>query len=314
MSIPYRRLDTSKREVRLLEIQSARNINDPVECKLVTVRLTDDLEFIALSSLYGDASDTERIYISGQPITITTHLTQALKNIRAVFYPTISRRFQRTPARRPHGAPRWLRQLLGLSGGAARGELEARALRVWVDLVCVNQRDEEERQRQTLDMRQIYRAAELVIGWLGEKTEHTDVAMLTLAEIEDAMPARWGDPGDREKHPEDYSPIHRWAEPITHIWTPGPDGQIPFMMPHWLGCNDFMTRQYFQRRWILEEIALARFPTFLIGDIIVPWKQVLRLNRMMEEFKYHPSNVFAKVCSPRLELLVLSVLNANHNV
>ncbi|KAH6606926.1 heterokaryon incompatibility [Trichoderma cornu-damae] len=303
MSIAYRRLDPSKREVRLLELQSARNLNDPIECKLVTVRLADEPEFIALSSLYGDAADTERIYISGQPVVITSHLSQALKNIRAVFYPTISRRFQRTPARRPHGAPRWLRQLFGL--GAQRGELEARALRVWVDLVCINQRDEQERQRQTLDMRQIYKAAELVIGWLGEKTEHTDVAMLTLGEIEDAMPAPWGDPGDRDEHPEDYSPVHRWAQSITHIWSPGPGGEIPFMMPHWIGCNDFMTRQYFQRRWILEEIALARFPTFLVGDIIVPWKQVLRLNRMMEEFKYQPSNVFPKDLSAMIAELPL---------
>ncbi|KAL6867074.1 heterokaryon incompatibility domain-containing protein [Trichoderma novae-zelandiae] len=304
MSIPYRRLDTSKREVRLLEIQSARNLNDPVECRLVTVRLTDEPEFIALSSLYGDANETERIYISGQPVTITTHLAAAIKNIRAVFYPTISRRFQRTPARRPHGAPRWLRQLFGVSG-TQRGELEARALRVWVDLVCINQVDEVERQRQTLDMRLIYKAAELVIGWLGDKTEHTDVAMMTLAEIEDAMPARWGDPGDREEHPEDYSPTHRWAQSITHIWASGPSGEIPFTMPHWIGCNDFMTRQYFQRRWILEEISLARFPTFLLGDVIVPWKQVLRLNRMMEEFKYHPSVVFPKELSAMIAELPL---------
>ncbi|KAL7911375.1 heterokaryon incompatibility domain-containing protein [Trichoderma velutinum] len=304
MSIVYRRLDPSKREIRLLEIQSARNLNDPIECKLVTVRVTDDLEFIALSSLYGDARDTERIYVSGLPVTITAHLASAIKNIRAVFYPTISRRFQRTPARRPHGAPRWFRQLFG-ANSAQRGELEARSLRVWVDLVCINQNDEEERHRQTLDMRMIYKAAELVVGWLGDKTEHTDVAMMTLAEIEDAMPAHWGDPGDREKHPDDYSPTHRWARPITHIWAPGPGGEIPFMMPHWIGCNDFMTRQYFQRRWILEEIALARFPTFLIGDIIVPWKQVLRLNRMMEEFKYHPSEVFEKELSAMIAELPL---------
>ncbi|KAK7414582.1 hypothetical protein QQX98_006610 [Neonectria punicea] len=294
MGLTYRRLDPLRREIRLLEIQSARNLNDAVECRLVTTSLTDDLEYIALSSLYGDATDTDKILVNGRPVTITTHLAQALKHVRAVFYPTISQRFQRKPARRPHGAPRWLRQLFGVGPQSSRdGDvLRPRALRVWVDLLCVNQRDEFEKSRQLVEMRQIYRSAELVVGWLGPKAEHTDVAMATLAEIEDAMPAHWGDPGDREKHPEDYSPTHKWAASITHIWSPGPDGEIPFMMPHWVGCNDFMTRQYFQRRWILEETAMARFPSFLIGDTIVPWKQVLRLNRMMEEFKYHPSDVF----------------------
>ncbi|TDZ20407.1 Heterokaryon incompatibility protein 6, OR allele [Colletotrichum orbiculare MAFF 240422] len=291
MSITYRRLDSSRREIRLVEIQSARSLNDPIECRIVTVRLADDLEFIALSSLYGDATETDKILVGGMPVTITAHLSQALKQVRAVFYPTISQRFQRMPARRPHGAPRWLRQLFGLST-TPRHDTESRCLRVWCDFLCVDPRNEYEKSKQHTDMRSIYRSAELVVGWLGDKAEHTDAAMATLAQIEDAMPPHWGDPGDREKHPKDYSPTHEWAKKIEHIWAPGPDGEIPFMMPHWLGSNDFMTRQYFQRRWILEELAMARFPTFLIGDTIVPWKQVLRLNRMMEEFKYHPSNVF----------------------
>ncbi|KAK2042518.1 heterokaryon incompatibility protein [Colletotrichum somersetense] len=293
MSIIYRRLDPSKREIRLLEVQSARSLNDPVECRLVTARLNDDLsrEYIALSSLYGDASETDKIFVNGQPVTITAHLSQALKHVRAVFYPTISQRYQRTPVRRPHGAPRWLRQLFGISSSRA-SDNEPRALRVWCDFLCVNQRDDLEKTKQHSDMRNIYRNAELVVGWLGDKTEHTDIAMAALAQIEDAMPPHWGDPGDRQKHPEDYSPTHKWAESLTNLWEPGPNGEIPFMMPHWIGCNDFMGRPYFQRRWILEEIAMARFPTFLIGDTIVPWKQVLRLNRMMEEFKYHPSDVF----------------------
>ncbi|KAK7459822.1 heterokaryon incompatibility protein [Colletotrichum acutatum] len=293
MSIQYRRLDPSRREIRLLEIQSARSLSDPVECRLVTVRLTDELsrEYIALSSLYGDAAETEKIFVGGQTVTITAHLAQALKQVRAVFYPTISQRFQRTPARRPHGAPRWLRQLFGLSS-SRQNDLESRCLRVWCDFLCVNQRDDVEKSKQHTDMRNIYRNAELVVGWLGDKMDYTDEAMAALARIEDAMPPHWGDPGDREKHPEDYAPTHKWAVPIAPLWAPGPNGEIPFMMPHWAGANDFMGRSYFQRRWILEELAMARFPTFLIGDTIVPWKQVLRLNRMMEEFKYHPSEIF----------------------
>lgn len=291
MSIVYRRLDHAKREIRLLEINSSRNINDPVECKLVTTRLTDDLEFIALSSLYGDAAQTERIWVSGQPINITAHLGAALRNIRAVFYPTISRRFQRTPARRPHG-PRWLRQLFGFSNGT----LESRSLRVWIDLICIDQNDEMERQRQTIEMRQVYKSAELVVGWVGEKIDTTDAAIEALAEVEDKIPPRFGDPGDREEHPENYAPEHRWAHNILHIWSSSIPGVAPFEMPYWQGYLDFLSRQYFQRRWILEELSLARFPCFLIGDSIVPWKHLLRFIRMTEEFKHNESDVYPSVC------------------
>lgn len=302
MANPYRRLDPAKREIRLLEIQPARNINDPVECRLTTVRLGDNPDFIALSSLYGSPSETDKVWLNGRAITITLHLVQALKNVRAVFFPTISQRYQRTPARKPHGAPRWLRALFGISSSSSSslsssldGSDKNRTLRVWLDVLCVNQRDDTEKSRQLTEMRAIYRSAELVVGWLGAKAEYTDVAMQTLAEIEDAMPAGWGDPGDREKNPQDYAPTHKWAESIAHIWADGPGGQIPFTLPHWIGCNDFMGRQYFQRRWILEELAMARFPAFLLGDTIIPWKQVLRLNRMMEEFKYHKSDIMKPV-------------------
>ncbi|KAI8285725.1 hypothetical protein K4K60_001028 [Colletotrichum sp. SAR11_57] len=141
-------------------------------------------------------------------------------------------------------------------------------------------------------MRNVFRSAELVVGWLGDKMEHTDEGMNILAEIEDTMPPHWGDPGDREKNPQYYSPTHEWATKIEYLWKEGPNGEIPFMAPRWIGATDFMMRPYFQRRWIVGELALARFPTFLIGDIIVPWKQVLRLNRMLEEFKYKESNTF----------------------
>ncbi|KAF4121467.1 Heterokaryon incompatibility protein (HET) [Geosmithia morbida] len=296
MSMPYRRLDPSKQEIRLLELHPARGINDDVEARLVTVRLTDKPDFIALSSLYGDANETDRVYVGGRPVELPSHLVQGLKHVRAVFYPTISLRYQRKPARKPHGAPRWLRQLLGMSSSKDSKTYydpdKPRMLRVWLDIICVNQGDEGEKSRQLVEMRAIYRSAELVVGWLGVKAETTDAAMSCLSDIEDAMPARWGDPGDREKNPDDYAPTHRWASTITYLWAVGPKGESPFTLPHWAGCHDFMSRQYFQRRWILEEISMARFPCFLIGDIIVPWKQILRLNRMMEEFKNNDSNVW----------------------
>lgn len=307
MTMSYRRLDPNKQEIRLLELHPARGINDIVEARLVTVRLTDKPDFIALSSLYGDPSDTDKVFVAGRPVELPAHLVQALKHVRAVFYPTISCRYQRRPARKPHGAPRWLRQLLGLPSSKDRISSEPRMLRIWLDIICVNQGDDHEKSRQLVEMRNIYRAAELVVGWLGVKMEHTDAAMSCLADIEDAMPAHWGDPGDREKRPEDYSPTHRWAKSIAHHWAYGPNGESPFSMPHWIGCNDFMSRQYFQRRWILEEISMARFPSFLIGDIIVPWKQVLRLNRMMEEFKYQPSDIW-----PRVRIISYRMLQSEH--
>lgn len=298
MAITYRPLDASKREFRLLEIQPAGSISDPVHCRIVTARLTEKEkpDYIALSSLYSDDTpDTDRIIVNGRSVTIPNHISQALRHVRAVFFPTVSLHFQRKPKRRPHKAPRWLRELFGLEGSSAsspssgRGEgygPGATTLLLWIDLLCVNHMDDIEKSQQVAGMRKIYRHAELVVGWLGVKTEHTDAGMEVLGFIDETMPPHWGDPGDREKHPEDYAPIHQWAAPLKDIWTAG---------VHWVGGADFFMRPYLQRRWILEELSTARYPVFLIGDIIMPWKQLLRLTTLMEEFKYEPSKFFPRV-------------------
>ncbi|KAH7140146.1 heterokaryon incompatibility protein-domain-containing protein [Dactylonectria estremocensis] len=308
MTITYRRLNPLTREIRLLEIQPAHNLDDPVKCRLITFRHHEDLEYIAISSLYGDPSETETVYVSRRAVTLTTHLAQALKQVRAFFYQSTTKQHQQPlPARFLNGAPRWVKHIFDLSGSYSRdGEMDRPGvLRVWLDILCVNQSDEWEKSKQHVEMKHIYSYADLVVGWLGEKAEHTDAAIATMSEIEEAMPATWGEPGDREKNPEDYSPTHRWTESIKYMWAPGPNGELACTRPHWIGCVEFMTRPYFQRRWIIEEITTAKFPAFLVGDTLVPWRHALSLYRLMDEFKFSPSDIFPPHLIPAVAELPL---------
>lgn len=310
-SIRYKRLNASKNEFRILELAPAESTEDQVVCRLVTLPLTDDLEFLALSSLYGESKETETIIVDGVPITITAHLAAALRHVRTVFFPTLQNpprpQTQRRPDRR---GPRWLVHLLRHVSSILPGpEAEATTpLRLWIDMLCVNQQDDRENSRQTI--RQIYGSAKMVIGWLGLKSENTNAGLSVLKEIDDAMPRTWGDPGDEELFPENYAPQHRWARKIEHIWLPNEDGSEAFLGPAWQGANDFMYRPYFQRRWILEEMATGRFPAFLIGDTIVSWKQILRINRFMEEFKESKSDLFPARLSAMVAELPLGTIHA----
>lgn len=302
-SIPYKRLDPLNQEIRLLELSPACSLDDKVKCRLRTVRFSDDLEFIAISSLYGEQSDPEVIFINGRPISIPSHLAQALRHVRAVFFPSPDRR-PRTrsgTSSEVNKNRRWLQQLMWhMSAALPAGAGQARApLRIWLDLICVNQRDEQETARQRGLTRQVYGAAQIVVGWLGLKGRHTDAAMAGFNLLDEHMPRNWGDPTDRALHPENYAPGHEWVKKVVHTWDDGVGEGGPAArrrgMQHWLGYRDLMGRQYFQRRWLLEEISAAQFPTFLIGDTIVPWTLLLRMARIMEEFKYSDSNVFPKV-------------------
>jgi hypothetical protein len=292
-SLSYKRLNPSKNEFRLLELQPGRDVDDPVVCRLVTVSLNDDLEFLALSSLFGDATESEKIYVNGSTVTITHHLAQALRHVRQVFFPTMTRSGTKTSTKETR-APRWLSHLMRHVGTILQDPNmgDQAPLRLWVDILCINQNDDREKTGQIVSMAQIFRAAKMVVGWLGMKNDTTDAGIEVVRAVDDAMPLNWGDPKDKELHPENYSPHHAWARKIQHMWAPGPNGESGIDNDHWRGAADIQNRPYFQRGWILEEITMAKYPAFLIGDTIISWRQILRFNWLKEEFREYHSDIF----------------------
>ncbi|KAH8681074.1 hypothetical protein BX600DRAFT_429050 [Xylariales sp. PMI_506] len=322
-SIRYRRLNASKREFRLLEIRPVKNVEDRVVCRLITVPLSEKLQYLALSSLYGDPSEAETIFVDGIPITITAHLGQALRHIRTVFYSNgfgdlRTEKEQQRQQRQAQAPPNWLsslfRNVSTLDCQDSNGDnnmINKAPLRLWVDVLCINHADDREMANQTLGINQIYASARLVVGWLGLKGACSDAALDLIEEIDDAMPLTWGDPGDEQYNPADYAPHHRWLAPLAHTWADSPDNGAPsYPLPHWAGGAELAERPYFQRGWILEELAHARFPTFLVGDTVVPWMRVLRLNLLTEELREKDSNVFPAQMRTHLAELPLGTVNA----
>lgn len=298
--VHYRKLDWSKGEMRFLELKapSKGSIDDPVVCRLVQVPLENGVDFIAISSLLGDDDETEKIQINGQMMPIPAHIAQALRHTRAVFAPhTQPRSISGSSDGSGTTRPRWLAQLMrhfgSRSGGSAGGgDQQEPVLRIWIDCLCINADDKRERTQQRSIMGRVYWKAQTVVGWVGLKIPYTDAGVKLIRDFDDAMPASFHEPGDRIAHPEHYSPHHEWAKPIIHHFDATATGAI--------GCVDFLARSFFKRRWIIEEMALAKVATFLIGDAIVSWKQLLRLNLAMEEFKDYPSNV----CPPETRPLI----------
>ena len=79
--ITYSRLDPNRREIRLLRIHPGHH-DETVRCDLSIVSLDDRPEFEALSYVWGDASDTQIVYVDNVPFPATTNLESALRHIR----------------------------------------------------------------------------------------------------------------------------------------------------------------------------------------------------------------------------------------
>ncbi|KAJ3535949.1 hypothetical protein NM208_g6927 [Fusarium decemcellulare] len=145
----------------------------------------------------------------------------------------------------------------------------------------------------------------MVVGWLGPKDSTSDLAIEIIKAWDKCMPASFGEPGDRELHPENYAPILQWMGPVAHL-SDIPEGITdPREVPSYVAVSSFLNRPYFRNAWILDDMAMARFPAFLLGDDIVSWMQVLRLNRVNEEIKDHGADMFPDELRPLLEYMPL---------
>ncbi|KAI1497455.1 heterokaryon incompatibility protein-domain-containing protein [Biscogniauxia marginata] len=137
--VSYQPLDSSRSEIRLIRISytSEDSTTDadgslaPLALTLHTASLDDpSLHYFALSYVWGNGNDTVPITVGGAPFFATRNLVVALRVCRGV---------------------------LG----------SAPDLYLWVDAVCINQRDVSERNEQVGLMGRIYRQTRKVLVWLG---------------------------------------------------------------------------------------------------------------------------------------------------
>ncbi|KAK3068800.1 hypothetical protein LTR53_013346 [Teratosphaeriaceae sp. CCFEE 6253] len=137
MSLYARRLDSDRREIRLLVVEPGED-HEILACRLRTVSLDDQVSYTALSYVWGDPLLTRMILVDGQAFEATANLESALRHLRA--------------------------------------DLAGKEL--WVDAVCINQQDVEEKRQQVALMGALYSQAAGVTVWLGEE----DLAVRMLME------------------------------------------------------------------------------------------------------------------------------------
>lgn len=308
--IRYRPLNPRGSELRLLELQptSTDNIDEPIVCRLVHEIITESSEFIALSSLYGDVSVTEHIQLDSVQVAIPLQLSEALRYIRAVFLtnfspppnsPTLRLQDQRQPEQSlsilKKKPPRWLLSLWkSFRNTSAQPSWRngTPSLYIWLDLLCVNRRDAREASEQRSHMARAFRNATLVVGWLGTRDQTSELAIEIIRAWDRCMPESYGEPGDREAHPENYAPVLQWMQPVAHLSKVPKNITDPREVPSYNAIVEFLNRPFFRNSWLLDEMSLARFPAFLLGDDIVSWMQILRLNRVNEDIRDHGANMF----------------------
>ena len=135
-----------------------------------------------------------------------------------------------------------------------RARLHSKSLTFWIDGICINQADQKERSDQVRLMRDIYESATRVRVWLGEEVESTAAAFaLTrgLVSLESKIEkASLLTLEDIEKNMGDVRAGQRvdWKALDLIYWLP-----------------------WFNRTWIIQEIALAKRAQVQCGSHEMPW-------------------------------------------
>lgn len=113
-------------------------------------------------------------------------------------------------------------------------------INLWVDNLCINMNDNRERSHQVSNMGKIYQQASNVCVWLGESNESTKLALNFIPRILNLS--------SLDSEVQDQSKLDSWRS-----------------------LRDLMSREWFHRRWVIQELAFAKNSTIHCGDDILHW-------------------------------------------
>jgi hypothetical protein len=129
---------------------------------------------------------------------------------------------------------------------------------IWADAICINQGDIDERNAQVQLMRDVYRKCTRVIAWLGEGTNESNIGMDTVPRVLKALRAKEQTRDGRMLKHLPEAALVKYGFPQRNELS--------------LRCLfGIFERPWFQRVWIIQELALAPKAWLLCGDKLAAW-------------------------------------------
>lgn len=131
---------------------------------------------------------------------------------------------------------------------------------IWIDAICIEQANTQERSHQVRMMGDIYSNAETVLIWLGDADASTPSALQSLYDVVHFCGAQ---ESERDYH---YQDLHDLSLPATFDGT---------------ALLTFFSAPWFTRTWVLQECKLAKQAICHRGAYTVPWNVVGEAAAMM---------------------------------
>lgn len=222
----YTPLNAERKEIRLLTVHATfSGPTDTLRCTIEHASLFDSPQYETISYCWGDKSRTSYIILEGCIFDVPESAQSALRRMR---HPDRDRR-------------------------------------LWIDAVCINQKDPEERGHQVALMYDVYRNTTMNLIWLGDEPDET--AQHAITAIQSVI---W----QIRRETDDYVKFKRlmyddrdfpqYSEPPLII-----DFELQPLL-------ELFARPWFRRLWVVQEAALAPGNTCHYGSLRIDFLDVLR--------------------------------------
>ena len=150
---------------------------------------------------------------------------------------------------------------------------------MWVDFICIDEQNVEERNAQVSIMKSIYENAEEVYVWLGVSSEDSDLAMRKIGDF-----GRYLN-GLSAQHDND---LHRAVGTLSPedptIF--GEEGSETFKS--WNSIAVLLRRDRWFRAWIIQEATVSMSVTFFCGTSSVSWKAIMYTISIADQLSSFP--------------------------
>ncbi|KAH8797863.1 heterokaryon incompatibility protein-domain-containing protein [Xylogone sp. PMI_703] len=214
--------------------------NDPIHCQLEQVSLSAGHAYEALSYVWGNTSDTSPMILDRTPHHITKNLECALRYLRYKEFPRV----------------------------------------LWVDAICINQNDPDEKSQQVPMIGEIYSRATKVHAWLGEADRDIDCIYNVLQEFRDRrreaeFPTHFDAAEQLSFHRQLFRNIYLDKAGTLPEQSDLDDDMLQEEF-NWL--RPFYMRPYWRRVWIVQELVLAKLVIVCCGDKSIDFDDIYGLS------------------------------------
>ncbi|GIZ48597.1 hypothetical protein CKM354_001165000 [Cercospora kikuchii] len=237
----YTPFASSSQAFRLLRFAPGSSSTSPISLLMGKWSQNKAPSYAALSYTWGPPEPRSNILVNGRRMKVREHCLLALRQLRSMLQPSA-----------------WF----------------------WIDAICINQEDVDEKSSQVQFMGEIYKNADEVLVSVGDHDDASKILLGLLLELESEMLQEhqrrsagrpkspiFGDrmlssaarPGSGDV---DAPPWFRWYQ------------QLPFEKASEVleVLERFAKRPYWRRLWILQETMLATKIRLLCGFTVVSWK------------------------------------------